>query len=251
MPCYQSANLPSGASTTGRTSYATEADCNQACQEGACCEGTGCSVKPACQCQGAGKVFRGVGTVCTPNPCSLCDAGAISISTSGTAAGFYAASFISYICPDQQYSVGASGAGTLAKDDGQLPGRTFCSHSSGVGRCAYRGQFAIGNGATLSVVLVFFTVGSDIRYAIYSTVFSGTSAAVTACGPPPQGQSYIGATAAYEGCSAVIGSVSGSGALSVNLNNAPPLEITGLGDAAGYGFAARGGSVTFSFNPLP
>jgi hypothetical protein len=51
--------------------FRTEAECNQACQEGACCEGTVCSVKPQCQCQGAGKVFQGVGTVCTPNPC-LC-----------------------------------------------------------------------------------------------------------------------------------------------------------------------------------
>jgi len=69
MPCYQSTSLPGGVTTTGRTSYATEADCNQACKEGACCEGTSCSVKPACQCQGTGKTFKGVGTVCTPNPC--------------------------------------------------------------------------------------------------------------------------------------------------------------------------------------
>lgn len=131
MPCYQSTNLPGGFSTTGRTSYKTEAECLQACQEGACCEGTTCSVKPACQCVPAGvccgpdvatvagvsksvcrnesqsectqrggtwvvggacrgsdelnftagpycdtltggapnKVFKGVGTTCTPNPC--------------------------------------------------------------------------------------------------------------------------------------------------------------------------------------
>jgi hypothetical protein len=69
MPCYQPTNLPSGVTTTGRTGYATEADCNNACQEGACCEGTSCSVKPQCQCQGTGKTFKGVGTVCTPNPC--------------------------------------------------------------------------------------------------------------------------------------------------------------------------------------
>lgn len=52
--------------------FATEADCLQACREGACCEGTTCTIKPACQCQGAGKVFKGVGTACSPNPCSLC-----------------------------------------------------------------------------------------------------------------------------------------------------------------------------------
>jgi hypothetical protein len=75
MPCYQSTNLPPGVTTTGRTSYTTEADCNQACKEGACCEGTTCSVKPQCQCQGAGKVFKGVGTVCTPNPCTCVPGG--------------------------------------------------------------------------------------------------------------------------------------------------------------------------------
>jgi hypothetical protein len=69
MPCYQSTNLPGGVTTTGRTSYTTEAACLNACKEGACCEGTVCSVKPACQCQGTGKTFKGVGTVCTPNPC--------------------------------------------------------------------------------------------------------------------------------------------------------------------------------------
>ena len=75
MPCYQSNSLPSGYTTTGRTSYASEADCNNACKEGACCEGTTCSVKPQCQCGGTGKVFKGVGTVCTTNPCGCCGNG--------------------------------------------------------------------------------------------------------------------------------------------------------------------------------
>lgn len=60
--------------------FRTEAECNQACGDGACCEGANCSVKPKCQCQGTGKVFQGVGTVCTPNPCE-CYCG----STSATA----------------------------------------------------------------------------------------------------------------------------------------------------------------------
>lgn len=75
MPCYQSTNLPSGFLTTGRTSYKTEAECNQACKQGACCEGTTCSVKPQCRCQGAGKTFKGVGTTCSPNPCGCCGGG--------------------------------------------------------------------------------------------------------------------------------------------------------------------------------
>lgn len=71
MPCYQSTNVPVNLSTAGSTSYATEAECLQACKEGACCEGTTCSVKPQCQCQGTGKVFKGVGTTCEPETC-LC-----------------------------------------------------------------------------------------------------------------------------------------------------------------------------------
>ena len=50
-------------------SYKTEAQCLQACKEGACCEGTTCSVRPQCQCQGTGQTFKGVGTTCDPNPC--------------------------------------------------------------------------------------------------------------------------------------------------------------------------------------
>ena len=90
MTCYQSTNLPGGVTTTGRTSYRTEADCLQACREGACCEGTTCTIKPACQCQGTGKVFKGVGTVCSPNPCGRCgcttgiiNAQTITLSISG------------------------------------------------------------------------------------------------------------------------------------------------------------------------
>lgn len=61
------APAPEGAAT-----YATEGDCTSACGEGACCEGTTCTVKPQCQCQGAGKVFQGIGTTCSPNPCIPC-----------------------------------------------------------------------------------------------------------------------------------------------------------------------------------
>jgi hypothetical protein len=75
MPCFKS-STNGGATGVGPPSgggYATEADCLNACKEGACCESNGtCSVKPACQCQGTGKVFKGVGTVCTPNPCLIC-----------------------------------------------------------------------------------------------------------------------------------------------------------------------------------
>ena len=81
MPCYQPSALPSGLTTTGRTSYATKADCLAACKEGACCQGTTCTVMPQCQCQGTGTTFKGEGTVCTPNPCLCCTNGEIHPSS--------------------------------------------------------------------------------------------------------------------------------------------------------------------------
>ena len=67
MPCRQTATPSADELAVG--AFTTEADCLNACKEGACCEGTTCSVKPACQCQGTGKTFKGVGTTCSPNPC--------------------------------------------------------------------------------------------------------------------------------------------------------------------------------------
>lgn len=53
MPCRPVATY-SGKTGSGKPGggggYATEADCLNACKEGACCEGTTCSVKPQCQC---------------------------------------------------------------------------------------------------------------------------------------------------------------------------------------------------------
>jgi hypothetical protein len=75
MACYQTTALPAGVAATGRTAYRTQAECLQACKEGACCEGTTCSVKPQCQCQGAGKTFKGVGTTCVDVSCGCCGGG--------------------------------------------------------------------------------------------------------------------------------------------------------------------------------
>jgi len=73
MGCYQvgSTTAANGAARLPAT-YRTEAECNQACQEGACCEGTSCSVKPQCQCQGDDKKFQGIGTVCAADTCQFC-----------------------------------------------------------------------------------------------------------------------------------------------------------------------------------
>jgi hypothetical protein len=61
--------------------FRTEADCLNACKEGACCEGTTCTVKPQCQCQGAGKTFKGVGTTCITSDILCCKAGAAGTRT--------------------------------------------------------------------------------------------------------------------------------------------------------------------------
>jgi hypothetical protein len=57
--------------------FRTEAECNEACREGACCEGATCTVKPQCQCQGTGKTFKGVGTTCADGACE-CKCGCLS-----------------------------------------------------------------------------------------------------------------------------------------------------------------------------
>jgi hypothetical protein len=71
MPCRQASTFNGTAASSG--SYRTEAECNQACQEGACCEGTVCAVKPQCQCQGAGQTFQGVGTTCDSISGACCE----------------------------------------------------------------------------------------------------------------------------------------------------------------------------------
>ena len=69
MPCFQSSAPYQGFGPTSGP-HATEADCLNACKEGACCESNGtCNVRPQCQCQGAGQTFQGIGTVCSPSPC--------------------------------------------------------------------------------------------------------------------------------------------------------------------------------------
>jgi hypothetical protein len=239
MPCYQSTSLPSGVTSAGRTSYATESDCLDACKEGACCEGTTCSVKPQCQCQGTGQTFKGVGTTCTPSPCNLCDLGSIAIVTQGTAAGFYASSFASFPCADASYSVSVDGSGSLAKNNGFL-NSLVCSVSGSTPRCAYVGGYSTTSGASVEMIVVFFTVGADVRFSVRVQIRTTSDAARAAC-------SGNSAVCAYESCSGTIGTYAG-GVLSVDWRSVAPLAISGGGS---YSFAARGGSISVSFNPLP
>jgi hypothetical protein len=221
------------------------------CSDGACCEGTTCTARPQSECQGPGKVFKGVGTTCSPNPCDLCDLGSIAIGTQGTAAGFYQTAFASYECPDASYSVSVAGSGSVAKDNRFL-GSLVCSVSGATPRCAYVGQISASSGALIQIILVFFTVGSDVRFSVKVQVNTTGTAASTACdrtGLTPGNVGFSGGgVGVYEACSGAIGAVSASGALLVDLQSVVPLQISGGGS---YGFAARGGSISVSFNPLP
>lgn len=114
MPCRQVStfNGTPGSGQTGGGGYATEAECLQACKEGACCESNGtCSVKPQCQCQGAGNVFKGVGTTCAGNQCGCCGNGetiagktaTIVVSTSQMPTARWCAGGSGFVgCPDGQ-----------------------------------------------------------------------------------------------------------------------------------------------------
>lgn len=52
---------------TRRSGLSPNCDC---CDTGACCTGTACAITTAAACAGAGQVWKGAGTVCTPNPCT-------------------------------------------------------------------------------------------------------------------------------------------------------------------------------------
>lgn len=108
MACRQVStyNGVSGSGRQGGGGYVTEADCLNACKEGACCESNGtCSVKPQCQCQGTGQTFKGVGTACAPNICYPCGSdtrpkyiyatlsGSMSASPSGNTATYPSTQF--------------------------------------------------------------------------------------------------------------------------------------------------------------
>lgn len=81
MTCYQTSSAQQAPATSPR--YRTQAECLQACKEGACCETvngvTTCSVKPQCQCQGAGKTFKGVGTTCESTNGACCRGNSCSV----------------------------------------------------------------------------------------------------------------------------------------------------------------------------
>lgn len=68
MPCFDEDNVPPGyiAKFPDGPTYEEEAECLEACAEGACCEVDGsCNIKPQCECDTEnGAVFAGVGETC-------------------------------------------------------------------------------------------------------------------------------------------------------------------------------------------
>jgi hypothetical protein len=191
MTCYQSTNLPSGVTTTGRTSYTTEADCLNACKEGACCEGTACSVKPQCQCQGTGKVFKGVGTTCTAGLC--CDV--FSAGCAGPFLGFapttpskISATISVDFDWEERYPYTASPQGTVTLDWSPLDGSGVvpfptCAYYFGYDRrdkpsgVSINAAFYIMNTINGSVAAMAFIMLFDDRVTGFSS--SGPCAAGT------------------------------------------------------------------------
>jgi hypothetical protein len=54
-----------------------------ACCGGACCDGNICSITKSVECQGAGQVFKGVGTTCAADTCQFCTANGFPKTGSG------------------------------------------------------------------------------------------------------------------------------------------------------------------------
>ena len=169
MTCYQSTNLPSGFTTTGRTSYKTESDCLNACKEGACCEGTTCTVKPQCQCQGAGKVFKGVGTTCAANTCTACYGCmaqhptymTVTFSQTAPISGGYHESLIDL---SGSYSVPSINMGTINIDLGCM----FCGQFTKTYANAVVNQFGTFNlVVSFRIIAAFWNKSKSIGIAMY------------------------------------------------------------------------------------
>lgn len=168
MPCYQPTTGVSSPPRTGK-SYATEAECLDACREGACCEGATCSVMPQCQCQGTGKTFQGVGTTCSPNPCLYCcPSGSLPSSITFTISGFTTSRgrFLNWN-PNRTYSLsspeiffGSSGEPGVARSRSCL---CYSSYDYSLGYDVYGGAI---NAATCSSYRVIGSPGWTLKHSI-------------------------------------------------------------------------------------
>jgi len=186
---------------------------------------------------------------CCVTVTTLCQLGSIAVSTSGTAFGLEAITFPAYPCRLQSYSLGVSGSGTVYFYLGNGPFRpsNVCNIPGMVPRCGFDGAYSLGANRYVNVLLRFFSVGSNVRYAVIAQVSDNTEEAKLACRiANPSLSMPLGGTRTYQGCSDTVGTMSSSGALLVDLSSVPPLTIM-----REPGYTDDGGSITFSFNPLP
>ena len=173
MACFKLSPTSPFGSARLSGSYTTEAECNQACREGACCEGTSCSVQPQCQCQGAGKTFKGVGTACT-GKCDQCLGSASNCFCYCTSQGGKVPRFIN--ARIQFSATGPTGSGCDLSVDQNVT-LTFSSAN-------YRDS-----------------VSNDTSQFCYYWIFSSSSLTVTAQSAlTSQGKEYISLTANREFC---------------------------------------------------
>jgi hypothetical protein len=249
MPCRQVSTFNGTAASSG--SYRTEAECNQACQEGACCEGAVCTVKPQCQCQGTGQVFRGVGTVCTPNPCGCCGNGetiagktaTVAVSTDQMPTARWCAGGNGFVgCPNGQTYNGCwvqkpcetPDFGTWVDTAASL-NATFTSNASG-SSCTASLQGACPGYAGTRTASVGF---SSSPCKIYATVDCPSLIAATVSGSPVSpywAWTYATQTTTYTALYYVFQYIDGTGANTVtqSANSTPVIPSIPTGSSASW-----------------
>jgi hypothetical protein len=182
MPCIQITNQAatytsssecpsSGPFSSG--AFASEAECLEACKLGACCQSNNtCVVKPQCQCQGNGQTFRGVGVLCSPNPCvNVCtDCCPSFLSTGGRKSIGLSVSLVwSTTCNGQQYSEAFSQVIPAYSIIG-CPEGPYCSACVFVSGTPY-GHFSIASPGSLCrmTVIVEIRASGGVCSAVAST----------------------------------------------------------------------------------
>jgi len=188
---------------------------------------------------------------CCVTVTTLCQLGkSIAVSTSGTASGLWSISLFTFPCPDNSYSVSASGSGGLYfsySSGTPINSRSICSYNGMSDRCGFVGSYELGSAQLMEIVLMFFSVGTSVRCAAVVQVSDKSAQAVSACrSADPKVPISQGGTATYQGCSDVVGTLSPSGDVLVDFSTVAPLTLSGGGS-----LPASSGSVMLSFNPLP
>ena len=187
---------------------------------------------------------------CCCQTVNICSLNSFSLSVSGEIGGLYQTRNPFFggsdnpLCPKLD-TVAVSGSGVCGKTT--IPGLLSCGFAHAE-KCAYAGGFSIGGSSGIFVKILFFSVGTDVRYSVQAEV--GTYDLISACdrtglSPGNNGGWDGGCFGNYEACSDVFAQLDANGNI---LTPPPPLTIPSGGL---YGFAARSGSVTFTVNLLP